>query len=200
MLTTFAPPARLTVIRAGLLARELGRGELSDEFFLLALAEAQPLALAETQPLGSVELGITAAAVRAKIQARERPDHELLATLGIDLDEVRRRAAQATSSRLDDPSRWRLRRSRVRPLRVTLSGPATEIVLDESARKVIEVARWVSRRGHRPLVDREDLLWGLLADSSSTSVRILRRSANGNLQRLRTDLKRWHQSTGAQAA
>jgi hypothetical protein len=193
MLTTFAPPARLAVIRAGLLARELGRGVLSDEFFLLALAEGQPL--------GSVELGITATAVRAGIQARGplRPDHELLATLGIDLDEVRRRVLEATATRLDDPARWRLQRSRVRPLRVTLSGPATEIVLDESGRKVIEVARWASHRGHRPLADREDLLWGLLADSSNRSVRILRRG-HVDIHRLWTDLQRWHQSAAHHAA
>ena len=73
------------------------------------------------------------------------------------------------------PSLWRLRRSRIRPLRVTLSGPAAEIALDESGRKVIEVAQWASRRGRRTLIDREDLLWGLLADASSESVHILRR-------------------------
>jgi hypothetical protein len=92
---------------------------------------------------------------------------------------------------LDDPARWRLRRSPVRPLRVTLSGPATEIVLNEGGRKAIEVARWASRRGHRPLADREDLLLGLLADGSSESVRILRRGG-ADIGRLGADLRRWH--------
>jgi hypothetical protein len=188
MLTRFAPPARETVIRAGMLASECGRGRLSTEFFLLALAEGQPL----HSPL---ELGVTAAAVRAKIEAQApaRPDRELLATLGIDLDEVRRRALDATSTRLDDPGLWRLRRSRVRPLRLTLSGPSAEIVLDESGRKAVEVAQWLSRRGRRTLIQREDLLWGLLADAHSESVRILRR-CNVDLRRLWTDLQRWHQS------
>lgn len=187
-LTRFAPPARRTVVRAGVLASDYGRGRLSTEFFLLALAEAQPLGKA-------VDLGITAAMIRAEIGARTpaRQDRDLLATLGIDLDEVRRRVLDATSTRLDDPSLWRLHRSRIRPLRVTLSGPAAEIVLDESGRKVIEVALWASRHGRRTLIDREDLLWGLLADASSESVRILRQR-NVDLGRLWTDLQRWHRS------
>jgi hypothetical protein len=187
-LSRFAPPAGRTVVRAGMLASDYGRDRLSTEFFLLALAEDQSLS-------NPVDLGITAAMIRAQIQARTpaRPDRDLLATLGIDLDQVRRRILDATSTRLDDPSLWQLHRSRVRPLRVTLSGPAAEIVLDESGRKVIEVARWASRRGRRTLIDREDLLWGLLADASSESVHILRRG-NVDLRRLWTDLQRWHRS------
>ena len=172
-----------------MLASDYGRDRLSTEFFLLALAEDQPL----RRP---VDLGITAAMIRAQIKARTtaRPDRELLAALGIDLDEVRRRVLDATSTRLDDPSLWQLHRSRVRPLRITLSGPGAEIALDESGRKVIEVAHWASRRGHRSLIDREDLLWGLLADASSESVHILRQG-NVDLRRLWTDLQQWHRST-----
>jgi hypothetical protein len=186
MLDVFAPPARLAVVRAGMTAAGLGQPRLNDRFLLLALAEGEPLA----RP---VELGVTAASIRAAIEARapRRRDRELLATLGIDLDEVRRRASSATRS--DDPARWRLRRSPVRPLRVTLSGPAAGIVLDEGGRKVIEVARWASRRGHRTLIEREDLLWGVLADGSSESVRILLRGG-ANLGRIWTDLGRWHRS------
>jgi hypothetical protein len=187
-LTTFAPSARRTVIRAGMLATGDGKGTLSDGFLLLALAESQPL----TSP---VDLGVTAAMVRAqiKVQARRWQDRELLAALGIDLDEVRRRVLGATPMRPDDPSLWRLRRSRVRPLRVTLTGPAAEIRFDQGGRKAIEVARWASRRGHRTLIDREDLLWGLLADASSESVRILR-GCGVDLSLLWTGLLRWHQS------
>jgi len=126
MLTTFAPPARQTVIRAGLLASEGGTRGLSDGYFLLALAESQPL----TSP---VDLGVTAAMVRDQLGAQtpRRHDGDLLAALGIDLDEVRRRALGATPARRDDPARWRLHRSRVRPLCVTLTGPAAEITLNE---------------------------------------------------------------------
>jgi hypothetical protein len=188
-LTQFAPAARRTIVRAGLLASDYGRTRLSTEFFLLALAQDEPL----SKP---VDLGISATTITTEIRARgpARPDRELLATLGIDLDEVRRRALDATATRLDDPALWRLHRSRVRPLRVTLSGPAAEIVLDEGGRKVIEVAQWASRRGRRPLIQREDLLWGLLADASSESMTILRHG-NVNVRRLWTDLQRWHKST-----
>jgi hypothetical protein len=187
-LTRFTPSARRTVIRAGMLASDAGRDRLSDGFFLLALAEGQPLS-------SPVDLGISAATVRAEVEEKAplRHDRELLAALGIDLDEVRQRALDATSTRLDDPSRWQLHRSRVRPLRVTLTGPAAEIVLDESGRKVIEVAQWASRRGRRTRVDREDLLWGLLADASSESVRILRRG-KVDLRWLWTNLQGWHRS------
>jgi hypothetical protein len=187
-ITRFAPPARQTLIRAGMLAREHARDKLSSEFVLLALSEGQPLA----RP---VNLGITATVIRAEIQARTpaRSDHDLLATLGIDLDEVRRRVIDATSTRPDDPALWRLYRSRLRPLRVTLSGPAAEIVLDGGGRKVIEVAEWAARRGRRTMIDREDLLWGLLADGSSEAVRILR-LGSVDLRRLWADLQRWHRS------
>lgn len=105
-LARFAPPARRTVIRAGMLASDYRRDRLSTEFFLLALAEDHPL----SKP---VDLGITAAMIRAEIEARTPVprDRDLLATLGIDLEEVRRRVHDATSTLLDDPSLWRLRRS-----------------------------------------------------------------------------------------
>jgi hypothetical protein len=187
-LAAFSPSAREVIIRAGMTAADCGQRRLSDGFLLLALAEGEPLA----RPV-ALDLASIASRIRAAIEARSprRRDRELLATLGIDLDEVRRRAVAATG--VDDPARWRLRRSPVRPLRVTLSGPATEIVLDEGGRKVIEVARWASRRGHRPQAEREDLLWGLLADGRSESVRILRRSG-ADLGRLGADLRRWHGS------
>ena len=187
-LAQFAPPARQTLIRAAILAGEAGQDRLTDEYLLLALAESQPL----RRP---VELGITADMVRAQVRLASpgRGDRELLATLGIDLDEVRRRAARATSLRRDDPALWQLRRSRIRPLRVTLSGPAAQLVLAESGRKVIEVASWASRRGNRPLASREDLLWGLLADASSESVAILRR-CQADIAGLWSSVQRWHSS------
>jgi hypothetical protein len=188
MLTTFAPPARQAVIRAGLLASEGGATRLGDGYLLLALAESQPL----TSP---VDLGVTATMVRAELGAPTPRRHDWRPA-GHPRHRPRRGAPprlDSTSARLDDPARWRLRRSRVRPLRVTLTGPAAEITLNEGGRKAIEVARWASRRGHRAQIAREDLLWGLLADASSESVRILRR-CQVDLGRLWADLRRWHQS------
>nr|WP_269129006.1 Clp protease N-terminal domain-containing protein [Nonomuraea sp. K271] len=68
----------------------------------------------------------------------------------------------------DDPLLWSLRRSRVRPLRVTLYGPLGRLPLAIDARKVIEVAAW--RPGP---VTGERLLWGLLADPANGAATIL---------------------------
>jgi hypothetical protein len=190
MLTKFAPAATRTVIRSGLLALDRGGHVLGTDLLLLALTgDGQ---------LGPALAGqsITADAVRAEIDRRarppRRPDRELLALLGIDLDEVRRRASAATATAVDDPALWRLRRSRVRPLRLVLSGPAGAVILDGPSRKVMEVALWARARAGRDLATGEDLLWGLLADNANQSVRILRR-LGVDLNQLWCDLRRRHQ-------
>ncbi|MGP4026900.1 Clp protease N-terminal domain-containing protein [Actinomadura sp. 3N407] len=176
MLDMFTPDARHTIVRAGTLASQAGRGRLGDVFLLLALAEDRPL-------------GVEADDIRAAAGARPGRDRELLATLGIDLDEVRRRVHETTAARPDDPALWSLRRAPLRPLRVTLSGPGTELVLDESGRKAVEVALWARRRAHRARAGRADLLWGLLADGSSEAVDVLRR-LGADLRALWTELGR----------
>jgi hypothetical protein len=187
LLNNLALPARQAIVRAGSLATEFGQRRLGDGVLLLALAEGEPSA-------SPVPLRVAASVIRADIEARapRSRDRALLATLGIDLDQVRGHTRAATA-RLADAGGWGLRRSLLRPLRVTLHGPGATIVLDASGRKVLEVARWVSRRGSRSAIEREDLLWGLLADGSSESVRILHR-CRVDLRGLWTDLQRWQQS------
>lgn len=189
MFASFTPSARQTVVRAGALAVEAGRGLLGTEFLLLALTEVHRF----VPPLESFQ--VTAAAVDDEVRRRAggvppQPDRELLATLGIDLDEVRRRVAAAISARLDDPALWQLRRSRVRPLRVELVGPTGDLLLSGHSRKVMEVARHYARR-RRALVGGEDLLLGLLADGSDHPARILAR-LGVDLRRLWSDLQHWH--------
>lgn len=162
MLDRFAPEARRTIVRAGVLAAEAGRDALGDGFLLLALAEQHPI-------------GAGPADIAAAIGVTPGRDRELLAALGIELDEVRRRAHEATAAVPDDPALWTLRRAPLRPLRVTLSGPGSEIVLAESGRKAVEVALWAGRRARRARAGRDDLLWGLLADGSGEAVEVLRR-------------------------
>lgn len=161
MLDRFAPDARRTVVRAGRLAVEAERAYLSDAFLLAALADSRPVGAAPDD-------------VGAAVGARPGRDRALLATLGIDLDEVRRRVSGATAVRPDDPALWTLRRAPLRPLRVTLAGPGTAIVLDESARKAVEVAFWAARRARRARAGLDDLLWGLLADGAGGAVGVLR--------------------------
>ncbi|SNS00887.1 hypothetical protein SAMN05216276_1002250 [Streptosporangium subroseum] len=158
MFARFTPEARRTTVRAGLLALDEGRTTLDEDLFLLALAESWPVA----------GFTVTPEAVRTEIGERRAGDRELLATLGIDLDEIRRRIPV----RRDDPLAWRLRRSRVRPLNVVLVGPVGDLPLTGRARKVVEVA--MNWRGSGSRVTDEDLLRGLLADGSNASVSILR--------------------------
>ncbi|GAA3797799.1 hypothetical protein GCM10022226_16450 [Sphaerisporangium flaviroseum] len=179
----FTPSARQAMVEAGLLAADAGHDLLDEDLILLALAKTRPF----DEPLGGFDL--TTEAVRTAMTAAGggavRPhDRELLATLGIDLDEVRRRASGL--ARVDDPARWTLFRSRWRPLAMILSGPAHDLVLTGRARKVVEVAmNWHGSTGR---VTGEDLLRGLLADGSNRSVRIM--GGNGvDLRRLATDLR-----------
>jgi len=155
MFARFTPHSKRLVVRGGTLAGESGRQLLDTDFLLLAVAES-----------GVVD-GVSAAAVRARIGGPT--DHELLATLGIDLDVVRSRVGDLT----DDLTRWDLKRSPTRPLRVTLTGPAGDLRLTGQARKVIEVAQcWARHRDAQ--VSAHDLMAGLLADDHNESVRILR--------------------------
>ncbi|GAA4201551.1 hypothetical protein GCM10022252_56450 [Streptosporangium oxazolinicum] len=163
MFTRFTPEARRTTVRAGLLALDHGRATLDEDMFLLALAESWPVA----------DFAVTPEAVGTEIGNREAAtgragDRELLASIGVDLDEVRRRLP----TRREDPLAWRLTRSRLRPLNVTLSGPAGDLLLTARARKVVEVALHTSGTGSK--VTGEGLLKGLLADGSNASVAILR--------------------------
>jgi Clp amino terminal domain, pathogenicity island component len=188
MFAAFTPSAREAVVRSGRLAADAGRGVLGTDFLLLGLAEVHDF----DPPLE--RLGVTAAAVRAEIDRQHDGaaprDRELLATLGIDLDEVRRRAGLATSTSPDDPGLWQLCRSRVFPLRVELVGLASHLQLDGRSRKVIEVAMHYARRRHAPVTG-ENLLVGLLADGSKESVRILCRLCV-DLGQLWSDLRRRH--------
>ncbi|MGJ6961683.1 hypothetical protein ACSDR0_07190 [Streptosporangium sp. G11] len=164
MFARFTPEARRTTVRAGLLALDHGRTTLDEDMFLLALAESWPVA----------GFAVTPEAVGTEIRNREAAkgragDRELLAAIGVDLDEIRRRLP----ARREDPLAWRLTRSRLRPLNVTLSGPAGDLLLTARARKVVEVASHTRRPGSG--VTGEELLKGLLADASNASVSILRR-------------------------
>ncbi|WP_336216505.1 Clp protease N-terminal domain-containing protein [Nonomuraea sp. LPB2021202275-12-8] len=155
MLTRFTGAARRAMVRAGTLALDAGRPTLDTGLLLLALAETRPFVLGT--------FTATPEAVREHVDTGDA--RGLLATLGIDLDEVRRR----TRGGADDPARWRLARTPFKPLRVVLYGPLGEVPLAMHARKAVEVAMW--RPGP---VTGERLLWGLLADGSNGAGRILR--------------------------
>jgi hypothetical protein len=192
MLDRFTPAARRAVVQAGIQATGDGQDVLGPEFLLLALADGGPLA-GRAQGLGPSPAAVRDEIVRLRGRRASHRNEELLSVFGIDPAEVRRRAFSATGIRADDPALWALSRSRLRPLRVTLDGPACHALLNEGSRKVIEVATWACRRGRRPKAGREDLLWGLLADQGSPAVRILRR-LDTDILALWRDLQNWHAS------
>lgn len=166
MFARFSPGAREVLVRAGDLAAAAGRDRIGTEFLLLALCEDTDMAPVLERH------GVTSAAVQAAVAealGRPRPhsDRELLATLGVDLDEIRRRARALGSDRL-----WRVRRSPVWPLRVAVVGPARDLAFTGGGRKVLEVALWRRRRSDRA-AEPYDLLCGILCDRRSNAVRIL---------------------------
>ncbi|MFC6086030.1 hypothetical protein [Sphaerisporangium aureirubrum] len=160
MLRRYTPAARHAMARAALLSLDAGRRTLDEDVILLALAETRPF----EHPLDAFSLSPDA--IRPEILSPT--DHDLLATLGIDLTRVRHR--MSTVIPLDDPTRWHLHRSPTRPLRLTLSGPPGDLPLTPRARKVIEVA---ANHHHTPQITGEDLLRGLLADGSNHAVTLL---------------------------
>ncbi|RJL24807.1 hypothetical protein D5H75_28930 [Bailinhaonella thermotolerans] len=160
MFARFTDAARETVAHAARLAAGARppAPRLTTGHLLLALAETRD----ETVP---ASLALDPAALRRRLGAGPG-DRDLLATLGIDLDEVRRRAGASASL-------WRMTRSPFRPLRVEVAGPGVLVPLAGGARKVIEVAQHHARR-RGALVEQSDLLRGLLADARDESLTHLR--------------------------
>src|SRR5262245_10087308 len=105
MFERFTPAAREVVVRAQQEARTFGHPWLGTEHLLLGVL-TQPDAPGVS---GLTELGVTLHAGRAalhQVVGRLVPDVDALRTIGIDLDEVRRRAeASFGPGALDHPPR-----------------------------------------------------------------------------------------------
>jgi len=101
----------------------------------------------------------------------------LLAAIGIDLAEVRSRLPPVGTAGLE------LRRSRLRPLRLTLEGAGRPVPFDAQGRKVLEVATWHGRRERRPARP-ADLLRGVLCDGRDPVCATLAELAGGRLRDL----------------
>ncbi len=111
---------------------------------------------------------------------------QVLDALGIDLVAVR--SALPDLPKVVSAS-LRLRRSLVRPLRVTLESPSSSVGFDGSGRKVLEVAVWASRRNGLtacPL----DLLRGVFSDGADPVVDALTGSGPGPFKRLSVEFAR----------
>ncbi|NAZ81871.1 hypothetical protein GTR02_08570 [Kineococcus sp. R8] len=164
MFERFTTPAREVVVSAQAVARELGHPEIGDQHLLLALVRTEGVASAVLRGAGTDPVRLRDAVARGDDPA------EALAALGIDLDEVRRRAeATFGPGALDRPSpRRRGRLTRLFGLE--------HLPFTAPARRVLENAlRAAQALGDREL-GTEHLLLGLLAAEDSPGLRALRRS------------------------
>jgi ATP-dependent Clp protease ATP-binding subunit ClpA len=164
MFERFTTDARRVVVSAQETARDLGHHELGDQHLLLGLLQTPGVAADVLRGAGADPV------VLRDVVARGDDAGEALAALGIDLDEVRRRAeATFGPGALDQPTprrRGRLPR---------LLGDA-HLPLTPPARAVIEGSLRAARSLGHDALRTEHLLLGLLALGDSPGTRALRRS------------------------
>lgn len=155
---------------ANVASLELGHSWLGTEHLLLGL-----LAGPATDPAVAALAGVTAEAVRTALEedlATGLPDDRaLLATLGIDLDQVRARIEADFGPHAIAELYARRRRAGRRLAR----GPLCGIGLAPRAKRALEQARRAAKAAHRPRIDTADLLIGLLEIDDAMAPRLLRR-------------------------
>ncbi len=145
-------------------------------------------ALADTNEIADLlaHVGIRLESVVEQLGDTPPSAELLLRELGIDLPAVQ---SALPTARLPRSCHWRMRRSIVRPLRVTLESPSTSIPFDGSGRKVLEVAVWASKR-HERLANSLDLLRGVLSDGADPAVYALTASGSSPFKQLLHELAR----------
>ena len=148
----FDESARLALTRGTQMARGRSPHVTSRHILAACIEDEAVIAL-----LGDV--GISAGKLRERIVPPQQDVPALLQSIGLDVDEIRRRLPRAGHS---TPT-LRLRRSLNRPLRVSMEGTGGSIRFAESGRKVLEVAVWNARR-HGRVVSPLDLIRGVISD------------------------------------
>jgi len=163
MFERFTDRARQVVVLAQEEARERHAGEIRTEHLLLALVRVPGNLALTVLEAHSVTPQDVVRAVDAA-EARDVSDAESLATLGIDLDEVRRQVEEAFGpGALDRTRAARERGGRWR------SG---HIPFEKAAKKVLELALREALRMKHGYIGCEHILLGLLHDG--TAARVLR--------------------------
>lgn len=176
MFERFTEPARRVVVLAQEDARERADDRIHSEHLLLGLCRA-------TDTRGAALLaarGVTRATVEADLAAAgpaDLPDRDALASVGIDLDEVRERVEDAFGPGALESTRAAGRRRR----------RWGHIPFDRDAKKVLELAlREALRRGDRS-IGTEHVLLGLLHGRPGRAMPLL--AARGvTLERMRAAL------------
>lgn len=186
MFERFTDDARRVVVHAQEEARERGADHIASEHLLLGVCRARgrgaDILTAAGYPLAAVEADLRAVASSAASasSAADRPDRDALASVGIDLDEVRERVEEAFGpGALENTRAAGMRRPR----------PWGHIPFDRGAKKVLELAlregvhqravrartlRDAVRRGGYPLGS-EHVLLGLLHDGTGRASAVLAR-------------------------
>jgi ATP-dependent Clp protease ATP-binding subunit ClpA len=188
----FTAGAQQVIVRAQQDARNLGHYYIGTEHLLLALlGDATGVARRWLDRLGVERDDVRADIVRIigeEPRDSEREDAAALRAIGIDLDEVRRRAEEAFGpgalERLRAPRRgqlgpprrgWRRRVDRCGPTpdSATFGWDATPMRLTPRAKKVLELARREALALQHRFVGPEHILLGLVREGEGVAVAIL---------------------------
>ena len=160
MFERFTKPARAAVVSAQVEARRLGHDRIGEEHLLLGV-------LAQEGSVGAgvlQELGVTLGAARDATAALHAPDARALGALGIDLDEVRRRAEAAFGEGALErrwPARGRLFRRRSG--HIPFSRPA-KAALERSLRHALAL--------RHNYIGTEHLVLALLTEERGSAARV----------------------------
>jgi len=162
MFERFTKPARAAVISAQVEARRLGDDRIGDEHLLLGVL-TQPGSVGESV---LAELGVGLEAARGAVSALHAPDPAALGALGIDLDEVRRRAEAAFGEGALE-RRWGTRRGlfRRRSPHISFSRSA-KTALEQSLRQALAL--------RHNYIGTEHLVLALLSDGHGNAARAVR--------------------------
>jgi ATP-dependent Clp protease ATP-binding subunit ClpA len=167
MFERFTDPARQVVIAAQTESRQLGHRHVGTEHLLLGLLH-DPTSIAG---LVLIDVGVTAATVRPEVARRLRPGHldaDALATLGIDLEAVRRAVEGSFGPGALNGSATGCRRQR-RGRRNTISHTR----FTPRSKKVLELSLREALRLHDRETGSEHILLGLLREGRGLAIEIL---------------------------
>jgi ATP-dependent Clp protease ATP-binding subunit ClpA len=183
MFERFTPPARSAVVLAQEEARELGHGFIGTEHLLLGLLREG----SGPGPRALARLGIAHDDVRADVVrfvgTPDRGDQELLETLGIDLDEVRRRVEDTFGPGALDRARRRWGKGRCED-----APPGGRIPFTPRAKKVLELSLREAERLHHGHIGTEHILLGLSREGQGLAAKVLEsRGAPGEAVRAAVD-------------
>jgi ATP-dependent Clp protease ATP-binding subunit ClpA len=194
MFERFTARARESVVLAQAEARNLGHGHIGSEHVLMGMLRVKE-ALATSVLAG---FDVTAEQVGARISegVRDvqglggRPDPEALASIGIDLDEVRRRIEETFGPGALD--RVGLGDERQRVWRVFPG----HIPFTPGAKKVLELSLREALALRHNYIGTEHILLGMLREGRGGAARILREAGVNHAEARKVILSRLHGATG----